>query len=103
MLFNFALECAIRRVQVIQDGLKFNGTHQLLVYAGDVNILGGSLHTVEENAEALIVASKEIGLEVNADKTKYMVTSRDQNAGRSHSIKTDNSSFERVEEIKYLE
>jgi len=96
LLFNFALECAIRRVQVIQDGLKFNGTHQLLVYAGDVNILGGSLHTVEENAEALIVASKEIGLEVNADKTKYMVTSRDQNAGRSHSMNIDDSSFERV-------
>jgi len=43
--------------------------------------LGGSVHTVKENAEALIVASKEIGLEVNADKTKYMVMSRDQNAG----------------------
>jgi len=44
----------------------------------------------------------EIGLEVNADKTKYMVISRDQNAGRSHSIKTDNSFFERVEQFKYL-
>ena len=51
---------------------------------------------------ALVVASKEIGLEVNADKTNYMVMSRDQNAGRSHSIKMDNSSFERVEEFKYL-
>jgi hypothetical protein len=48
------------------------------------------------------VASKQTGLEVNADKTKYMIMSRDQNAGRSHSIKTDNSSFERVEEFKYL-
>ena len=48
------------------------------------------------------MASKEIGLEVNADKTKYMVMSRDQNAGRSHSIKTDNISFERVEDFKYL-
>ena len=46
---------------------------------------------------ALILASKEIGLEVNADETKYMVVSRDQNAGRSHSIKIDNRSFERVE------
>jgi hypothetical protein len=52
--------------------------------------------------EALIVDSKEIGLEVNADKTKYMVMSRDQNAGKSHSMKIDNSSFERVEEFKYL-
>ena len=50
----------------------------------------------------VIVATKEIGLEVNADKTKYMVTSRDQNAGRGHSVKIDNSSIERVEEFKYL-
>jgi len=48
------------------------------------------------------VASREIELEVNADKTKYMVMSRDQNAGRSHNMKTDNSSFERVEEFRYL-
>jgi len=64
--------------------------------------MGGSVHTAKENAEAFIVASKEIGLEVNADKTKYMVMSRDRNAGQSHSTKTDNSSFERVEEFKYL-
>ena len=51
VLFNFALECAIRRVQVNQDDLKLNGTHQLLVYAFDVNILGGGVHTVKENAE----------------------------------------------------
>ena len=76
-----------------QDGLKLNGTLQLLVSADDVNILGGSVHTVKKNAEALVVASKEIGIEVNVDKTKYMVMSRDQNAGRSHSMKTDNSSL----------
>jgi hypothetical protein len=81
LLFNFALEYAIRRVQVNQDGLKLNGTHQLLAYADDVNILGGSVHTVKENAEALVVATREIGLEVNADTTKYMIMSQDQNAG----------------------
>jgi len=81
LLFNFNLEYAIRRVQVNQDGFKFNGTHQLLVYADDVNILGGSVDTIKENAEAMIVASKENGLEVNADKTNYTVISRDQNAG----------------------
>ena len=75
LLFNFALEHAIRRVQVNQDGLKLNGTHQLLVYADDVNILGGNAHTVKENAEALVGATKEMGLEVNADKTKYMFMS----------------------------
>ena len=75
LLFNCALEYAIRRVQVNEDGLKLDGTHQLLVYADDVNILGGSVHTIKEKAEALIVASKEIGLEVNVDKTKYMVMS----------------------------
>jgi len=81
MLFNFALEYAIMRVQVNQDGLKLNGTHQLLAYADDVNILGGSTHTLKENAEALVAATRETGLEVSADKTKYMVMSRDQNAG----------------------
>ena len=48
------------------------------------------------------MASKGIGLEVNADKTKYMVMCRDQNAGQSHSMKIDNSFFERVGEFKYL-
>jgi hypothetical protein len=74
-----------------------NGKHQLLAYADDVNILGGSVHTVKENAEALVVATKEIELEVNADKTKYMVMSRERNTGRGYSVKIDNSSIERVE------
>jgi hypothetical protein len=82
--------------------LKLNGTHQLLAYADDVNIFGGSVHTVRKNAEALVFATKEIGLEVNTDKTKYMVMSRDQNAGRGHGVKIDNSSIERVEGFKYL-
>ena len=62
----------------------------------------GSVHTVKENSKALVVATKEIGLEINSYKTKYMIMSRDQNAGRSHSMKIDNSSIERVEEFKYL-
>jgi hypothetical protein len=49
LLFNVGLEYAFKRVQVNQDGLKLNGTHQLLAYADDVNILGGSVHTVTEN------------------------------------------------------
>jgi len=102
LLFNFALEYTIRRVQVNQDGLKLNCTHQLLVHVDDVNTLGGSVHTIKKNAEALVAASKETGLEVNVDKTKCMPMSCDQNADRSHNIKDDNSSFERVEEFKYL-
>jgi hypothetical protein len=78
LLFNFALEYAIRTVQVNQNGLKLNGTHQLLVHDDDdVNILGGSVHTIKKNAEGLVVASKDIGLEVTADRTMYVVTSRD--------------------------
>ena len=82
--------------------MKLNGTHQLLTSADNVNILGGSIHTVKENAEALGAATREIGLEVHADKTEYMVMSRDQNAGRIHSVRIDNSTFERVEEFKYF-
>jgi galactitol-specific phosphotransferase system IIB component len=63
----------------------------------------GSKHTYyKRNAEALLVASKEIGLEVNVEKTKYMPMSRDQNAGRSHSIQLDNSFSEIMEEFKHV-
>jgi hypothetical protein len=64
--------------------------------------LGGSLHTIKKNTAALVVASKEIGLEVNVEKTEYMVMSGDQNAGQSHNIKLGNKYFERVEQFKYL-
>ena len=100
--FNCALVYAIRRVQTIQDGLKLNGLRQFLVHADDGNILVGSVHTVQENEEALLMASKKIGLEINTDKCKYMIIYGVQNAGRSHNIKTDNSSFGMVEKFIYL-
>ena len=65
-------------------------------------ILGGSIHTLKENAEALVAATRESGLEVSADKSKYIVKSLDQNAGRIQSVRIDNSTFERVEEFKYM-
>jgi hypothetical protein len=73
-----------------------------MIYADGVNILGRSVHTIKKNVVALVVASKEIQLEVNADKTKYTVTSQNQYAGRSHSMKIDNSSFQRMEDFKHL-
>ena len=99
IILNNSLEYAIRRVQVNQDGLKLNGKYQLLAYEDDVNILGGSVDIIKICA---VAATKEIGLEVNSHKTKYMTVSRDQNAGRIHSMKIENSSIERVEEFKYL-
>jgi len=69
LLLNFALEYAITRIKVNWDGLKLNGTHQLMVYIDGVNILGTSV----QNIDAVVVASTEIGLEVNVDKTQYMV------------------------------
>jgi hypothetical protein len=70
--FLFAVECAFRTVTVNQEELKLNGTHQLVVYADDVNILGGSICTIKRDTKALMVASKGNGLEVNAENTKYM-------------------------------
>ena len=102
MYFNIALEYDVRRVKVNQNGLKLNGTHQLLAYSDDVNILAGSIHTLKENAVSLVPATREIGLEVNADKTKYTVMSRNQHAGRIHSVRIDNSIFDTVEDFKYL-
>jgi hypothetical protein len=63
------------RVMFLKYGCRVFRFRNVVPYVNDVNILGGSAHTVKENAEALVVATKEIGLEVNADKTKYMIMS----------------------------
>jgi hypothetical protein len=96
MLFNFALEYAIRKVQENQVGLKLNGTHQLLAYTNDVNLLGDNIDIIRNNTETLIDASKEVGLEINVQKTKYMLLSRHENKGQNRDIKIANRSFENM-------
>jgi hypothetical protein len=83
LLFNFALEYAITKVQTKQVGRKLNGTHQLLAYAEDVNLLGDNMDTIKKNTGTSIDASKEVGLEIKVEKTKYMLLSHHQNAGQN--------------------
>jgi hypothetical protein len=73
-----------------------------LAYADDINLLGGDIYTVKENTETLLEASRDIGLEINAEKTKYMIVSRHTNAGQNQNIRTANESFESVATFKYL-
>jgi hypothetical protein len=102
VLFNFALEYAIRKVQENQVGPRLIGIHQLLAYANDVNLLGDNINTIKKNTESLIDAIKDIGLEINVEKTKYMLVSRHQNVGQNRDIKIPNRSFENVSQFKYL-
>jgi hypothetical protein len=96
LLFNFALEYAIRKVQENQVGLKLNRTHQLLAYADVVNLLGDNIDTIKKSKETLSDSSKEVGLEINVEKTKCMLLSRYQNLGRNWDIKLANKSFANV-------
>jgi hypothetical protein len=83
-------------------GRKLNGTHQLLAYPDDVNLLGDNIDTMKKNKRAAIDAGKEVGLEINVKKIKYMLESRHQNVGRNLGTKIANRSFENVSQFKYL-
>jgi hypothetical protein len=102
LLFNFVLGYDIRKVQENQVGLKLNGTLQLLVYADCINLLGDNIDTINKNIETLIDASKEVSLDVNADRTKYVLLSRRQNVQKSHDIKKANRHFENMTNFRYL-
>jgi hypothetical protein len=83
-------------------GLKLSGTHQLLAYADDVILLGDNIDTIRKNIETLVVASVEAGLEINVQKTKYMLLSHHQNASQNRDIKITNRLLENVSQFKYL-
>jgi hypothetical protein len=73
-----------------------------LVCADDVNLLADSINTTKENIETLLGASRNVGLEINAEKSKYMITSRYPNSGQSPNVRIANESFENVAKFKYL-
>jgi hypothetical protein len=97
LLYNSALEYAVRKVQENEVGLELNGTHQLLVY-----LLGNSVNTIKDNSGTILKASRDIGLEINAEKTKYMIMSRHPNSGQNQNIRIANESFENVCKIQIL-
>jgi len=75
---------------------------KFLVYADDVSILGENMNTVKKHTKVPLVASREVGLEVHTEKTKYMVMTRRQNSGQSHNILIANKSFGNVTNFKYF-
>jgi hypothetical protein len=88
---NFVLEYAIMKVQENEVGLELNWSHQLLFYTDEVNLLGDNIDNIKKNTENLVDAAKEVRLEVNTEKTKYMLLSRHQNAEQEHNMNIANN------------
>jgi hypothetical protein len=82
--------------------LELNGAHQLLVYADNITFLGYNINTIKENIQSLLDANSVIGLEINAQKTKYLIMSRHPNSGQNQNIRIASESFENVAKLKYL-
>jgi hypothetical protein len=101
-LWWFALDSAIRTVVENQVALELNGTHQMLVYADDVNLRCDSVDTIKKKTQTWVDTCKKVGLEVNTEKAMYMLLPRHQNAGQNHDIKIVNRCFENVSQFRYL-
>ena len=98
LLFNFAQEYAIRKVQETRLGLDMNGfhQHQIVAYVDDVNLIDDDIRTIERNAEVLLNAYKDIGLAVNTKKTKYMEIGRHWGMTANEHIRIGSNSYEKM-------
>jgi hypothetical protein len=96
LLFNFAFGYAIRKVQKNQVGLKLNGTHQLLINADYMNLLADNKDAMKKTTVIYFLLVIKLVKEVNAEKTKYILLFRHQNAGQNRDIKIANTAFENV-------
>jgi hypothetical protein len=91
-----------RNIKINQGGTETKWDTSALAYADDVNLLGNNIDTIKKNTETLIDARKEVGIETNVDKTKYLLLSRHQNVGQNRDIKIANRSFQNVSQFKFL-
>jgi hypothetical protein len=101
LLFNFSLEYDIRKVQENEVILEMNGTHQLLVYA-DITLLDNSIDTVKEKTATILESIRDVGLEINAEKTKYMIMFRHPNSGQNQNTRIANELSENMAKFKYM-
>ena len=101
LLFNFALEYAIISMEDNREGLELNGTNQLLVYADDATLLGDNEEVLKSNMHIILNSTKDIDLEINIHKTKYIITGRERLNGNGH-LTTDEGDFEKLCEFEYL-